>query len=103
MLEYPLHGRLHSFLLLKRKCLLSGNNKQWHGWLQRNSDKGVAEVSSLARAPNQLLARALSVKSDQSCPVDALKLCFVLLISFACTCKLHMHLLASQLAKHSIV
>ena len=44
MLEYPLHGRLHSFLVLKRKCLLSGNSKQWHGWLQRDSEKGVAEV-----------------------------------------------------------
>jgi hypothetical protein len=44
MLEYPLHGRLHSFLVLKRKCLLSGNSKQWHGWLQRDSEKGVAEA-----------------------------------------------------------
>ena len=59
MLEYPLHGRLHSFLVLKRKCMLSGNSQTWHGWTQRNSERGVAEVST--RSPS------LSLESSRWC------------------------------------
>ena len=46
MTEYPVHGRLHSFLVVKRKCMLSGNSQLWNGWVQRNSEGRVAEVST---------------------------------------------------------
>lgn len=45
MLEYPLHGRFHSFLVLKRKSALSGNTQHWPGWTRRNSQGKVVKVS----------------------------------------------------------
>ena len=47
MLEYPLHGRFHSFLVLKRRSVLSGDTQLWPGWTQRNSEGKVTEVRTV--------------------------------------------------------
>lgn len=45
MLEYPIHGSFHSFLVAKRKGVLSGDNQYWPGWTQRHIERNVAEVT----------------------------------------------------------
>ena len=44
MLEYPIHGSFHSFLVAKRRAVLSGDNQYWPGWTQRHIEGNVAEV-----------------------------------------------------------
>jgi hypothetical protein len=51
MLEYPLHGRLHSFLVLKRRAALSGDTHPWPDWTERNSERNVVQVSTHPQPP----------------------------------------------------
>ena len=44
MLEYPPHGSFHSFLVLKRRAMLSDDAKPWPAWTHRASERNIAKV-----------------------------------------------------------